>query len=100
MSYIIGANNNPLVNFTLNPGDPARIWWYGFGPDGVGYNVGFAFAPSIWTVSNRIVVDNNAMEYADWAGPSGVLYTVDLHAEDARGTGIAAVYRIEIGELS
>jgi hypothetical protein len=99
MSYIIGANNNPLVNFTLNPGDSTRIWWYGFGPSGVGYNTGFAFAPSIFTVSNRIVVDNNAMEYAEWAGASGVLYTVDLHAEDSRGTGIAAVYRIEIGEL-
>ena len=100
MSYIIGANNNPLVNFTVNPGDGIRVWWYGFGPDGVGYNVGFAFAPSIWTVSNRIVVDNNALEYVDLAGPSGVLYTVDLHAEDSRGTGIAAAFRIEIGQLS
>jgi hypothetical protein len=25
-----------------------------------------------------MVVDNNAAEYVDWAGPSGVLHTVDL----------------------
>jgi hypothetical protein len=100
MSTIIGANNNPLVSFTLNPGEPARIWWWGFGPDGVGYNIGSAFPSSLYTVSNRVVTDNNGMEWVDWAGPSGVLYTVDLHAEDSQGTGNIAAFRIQIGQLS
>jgi hypothetical protein len=99
MSYIIGQNNNPYVNFLLNPGESASIWWDGFGQDGVGYNTGSAFPSSVYTESNRVVTDNVGMEWSASAGPSGVVYTIDLHAENSLGTGIQAVFRVQIGSL-
>jgi hypothetical protein len=106
MSYIIGANNNPYVNFTLSPGHSTRIWWYGYGKDGVSYNVGFAFPTAFWEAQgNRVVVDNNAMQWAK-QDPNGnpiggghTFYTADLHAENTSNMG-PALFRFQIGELS
>ena len=99
MSTIIGADNNPLVNFTLSPGDSTRIWWYGFGAGGVADHVGFPFIPSIATLFSRVVADNHGMEYAEWAGDSKILYTVDLHAEATDTYNGSAAFRILIGQL-
>jgi hypothetical protein len=99
MSYILGPGNNPMMVFTLYPGHKTRIWWYGIG-GGFGYNVGFAFPSPVWFVSNRVVVDTNAMDYLDTLPSGGVFYTVDLHTEDPRNTGEAGIFRIEIGGLS
>jgi len=99
MSTIIGANNDPLASFTLEPGKPVRIWWYGFGEGGIGYNVGFPFPSVIKTLSNRVVADNHGMESVDFSS-TGLIYTVDLHAEDSLGGDEFAVFRIEIGSLS
>jgi hypothetical protein len=97
MSLIFGSDGDPLVNFTLDLGSTMRLWWWGFGEQ---YNVGFPFAPSIATVSNRVVADNHGMEYVEWPDHTGLLYTTDVHAEDTRHTGIAAVFRMQIGHLS
>lgn len=97
MSLIFGSNNDPLDSFTLDPGSAMRLWWWGFDEE---YNVGFPFTPSIATASNRVVTDDHGMEWVEWSDHDGLLYTTDVHAEDSRGTGVAAVFRMQIGHLS
>ncbi|GLE53454.1 hypothetical protein [Mycobacterium montefiorense] len=94
MSQIIG-DHNPLVNFTLNPGAGVQVWWTGVGA----YNIGFPFPSAVWTQSSRVVADSHSMDWSRGAGPSGIVYTVNLHAE-GNGTGSPAAFRVQIGQLS
>ena len=93
MSLIIG-NGNPFVNFSVTPGSPPfRFFWYGFN----GANVGFPIGPSLFTLANRVVARDHAMEFMDTSDFVGNRFTLDLYGEDTTGTGIAGVFRMQIG---
>ena len=96
MSQIFGSNNNPLDNFTLDPGKSMRMWWYGFGNSL--YNVGFPCFPSLVSPSNRIVTDDHGMEWSD--DHNDWLYTTDVHAEASQGNAQPADFRMWVGLLS
>ncbi|MBB5164387.1 hypothetical protein [Mycobacterium sp. AZCC_0083] len=95
MSYIIGANNNPLTNFTLSPGQSTRITWSG---GDANYPVGFPFPSAVFTVAGRIVATENTMEWSSQVGGDGLLYGTNLRAE-SNGSG-AAAFRMQLGKLS
>jgi hypothetical protein len=96
MSQIIGANNNPLTNFTLNPGQTARFTWSG---GAANFIVGFPFPSAVFTQSSRIVATETTMEWSPGIGGDGLLYGVNLRAE-SNGTGAPAVFRMQVGQLS
>jgi len=97
MSQIIGANNNPLTNFTLNPGQATRFWWTG---GGANFTVGFPFPSAVFiSASSRIVATETTMETLPEVGGDHLLYGTNLRAE-SNGTGAAAVFRMQIGQLS
>jgi hypothetical protein len=94
MPRIIG-DHDPLTGFTLNPGAGVQVWWTGVDA----HNIGFPFPSAVWTRSSRVVADSHSMDWSRRAGPSGIVYTVNLHAA-GNGTGSPAPFRAEIGRLS
>ena len=97
MAQIIGANNNPLTNFTLNPGQAARFTWSG---GAANFTVGFPFPSAVFiSASSRIVATEHTMETLPEIGGDHLLYGVNLRAE-SNGTGASAVFRMQVGQLS
>lgn len=96
MSDLIGSGS-PAVNFTLNNGQATRVWWYGYGVQGVGSHIGFPYCPSIATVFSRVVTSNNAMEYSEGAGSFGIVYTTDVRAEPGSSGASMGVFRLLVG---
>jgi hypothetical protein len=94
MSQILG-NNNPLVNFTLTPGQTTQVWWKG----NDSYNIGFPFPSAVFTQSSTVRAVDHGMSWSREAPPSGIIYGVSLRAE-GNGTGAPAVFRIQIGQLN